>query len=58
MFGFKRPAIFHTPRGVQLATHVKVVSDDDAKRLEEKRKELAYRPETGFLLETKVERVR
>lgn len=58
MLNFKKVGFFHTPRGLQMSPLVKVVSDEDAKRLEEKRQALAYRPETGFLLETKVERVR
>lgn len=58
MFRTKNPLTWLTPRGLQLSPRAQLVQPEETQKLNEKLAQLKYRPEMGFLTETRVTRIR
>ena len=58
MFRTKNPLTWLTPRGLQLSPRAQLVNPEETRKLNEKLAQVNYRPQTGFLTETPVTRIR
>lgn len=54
----KNPLSWLTSRSLQISPRAKLVTDEEAQKLRERLAQVDYRPQTGFLTEAPVTRIR